>query len=54
MPRTVVTVVTAVLLSLAVAGAGQALDFSGLAYFGALLVIGLLASLTDLERFGWR
>ena len=30
------------------------LEFTGLAYFGALLLIGLLTSITDPERFGWR
>ena len=54
MLRTILTVLVGLALATLVALAGEALDFSGLAYFAALLAIGLLISLTDPTRFGWR
>jgi len=54
MSRTLITVLVAVGLSVGVAIAGQALGFSEFAYLSALLVVGMLVSLTDPHRFGWR
>ena len=51
MPRTLFTALAAVALSLAAGTIGQALDFNGVAYFGAMLLGMLLVSLTDRERF---
>ena len=44
MPRTLFTALAAVALSLAAGTIGQALDFNGVAYFGALLVTMFLVS----------
>lgn len=54
MPRLGVTILVGPFACVSVAFAGEALDFSGTAYFGGLLVAMLLTSLTDPERFGWR
>ena len=51
MPRTLLTVLTLVALSVAAGLIGEALDFNGVAYFAALLVVMVLTSLTDRERF---
>jgi putative Mn2+ efflux pump MntP len=51
MPRIVVSVLTGLALSVAIAAIGLALDFSGQAYFLAVIVAGVLISLTDRERF---
>jgi hypothetical protein len=41
----------AVLLCVPVALIGEALDFSGWAYFAALMAVGVLATLVDREGF---
>jgi hypothetical protein len=51
MPRTLLTVVALIALTIGAGVIGEALDFNGVAYFGALLVVMLLVSLTDRERF---
>ena len=51
MPRTLLTVIALVGACAITAIVGQALDFNGVAYFGAMLLGMLLVSLTDRERF---
>jgi len=51
MPRTLLTVIALVVACVVAATVGQALDFNGVAYFGAMLAVMLLVSLTDRERF---
>jgi hypothetical protein len=51
MNRTVLAFVTLALLCVPMALIGQALDFSGWAWMGALVVVMVLASLVDREGF---
>ncbi len=51
MARTLLTAATLVALTVVAGLVGEALDFSGVAYFAALLVVMVLTSLTDRERF---
>ena len=50
MLRTLLTVVVLVVACVAAAAVGEALEFNGVAYFGAMLVVMLLVSFTDRER----
>ena len=51
MPRIALTALVTVILSVAIVAIGLTLDFSGFAYFVALLIAGFFISLTDRERF---
>jgi hypothetical protein len=51
MPRTLLTVIALLGACAVTAVLGEALDFNGVAYFGAMLLGMLLVSLTDRERF---
>ena len=51
MNRTILAFVTLALLCVPMALIGQALDFSGWAWMGALVVVMVLASLVDREGF---
>jgi hypothetical protein len=51
MNRTILAVVTLALLCVPMALIGQALDFSGWAWVGSLVVVTVLASLVDREGF---
>ncbi len=51
MARIACTALATVALSVAVGLIGEALDFNGVAYFAVLLVVMVLTSLTDRERF---
>ena len=51
MSRTILAFATLALLCVPMALIGQALDFSGWAWMGALVVVMVLASLVDREGF---
>lgn len=53
-PRLMLTGLVTIALGVIVAVVGRALHFSGEAYLVALIVAGILISLTDPKRFGLR